>query len=592
MIFLVGDGGAAAPVETIVSAYAESAENAALAATMQADAAAGSATAASGSATAASGSATAAAGSAATATTQATAASGSASSATTAAGTATTQAASAATSASNAAGWATAAQTSANAYSALSTSISTVSASLSTTNANVATNAAAIATLNGYASATYSLRVKAGASTAQLELVASNDPTGPASTLLVDASNILLNGTVLASHLAASIITVDQLTSQSLDASVLNITSLLSITSQSAGFSFGKTSAIDYATDGIFFGATPTAGGGTGWGFLMGKTTPGGNQQSLQQTTDAGLILTNAKFRLLTGTGTTGTNYSTSQTVTLPVGSKMVSFTVLGGGGGAAGSTAGTATTVQLYDGATNTGISWTSAAGATGGSTTTSGLSSLYGTGAYLTNTQTPGAAVAATGYGAGAAGAASSWSAVSGGDHGAPINYAPTGIAHVGGGAATPLTVNQYDISGVANPKLVITIGTGGVCGAGTTGGNGTPGIVLGVATSGSALVAANVVPLAPTATGTFTKAANATGNTIFPDLGPGMWVISDDNTTNGYYLCLPGLVIDAAGTTLNLIYPRSSTFIASIRPNITVANATAMTYRYAFYSMKDVS
>lgn len=87
---------------------------------------------------------------------------------------------------------------------ALATQISTVSASVGSLSADVTSQANAIADLEGNASAMLAFRVKAGTSGAQLELVAADNPDGSVSVARIDASNILLNGSVTASQLATN----------------------------------------------------------------------------------------------------------------------------------------------------------------------------------------------------------------------------------------------------------------------------------------------------------------------------------------------------------------------------------------------------
>ncbi len=66
--------------------------------------------------------------------------------------------------------------------------------------AQVETTSTAVADINGKLSATYSIKVGAGGAASLLELVASDDPTGPTSSFAkISAADILLDGTVTAS---------------------------------------------------------------------------------------------------------------------------------------------------------------------------------------------------------------------------------------------------------------------------------------------------------------------------------------------------------------------------------------------------------
>ncbi|WP_296763702.1 hypothetical protein [Sediminimonas sp.] len=96
----------------------------------------------------------------------------------------------------------------ADADTALSQDISTVSANLSSAEAQVTESKNAIATIEGYQAATYTLRTVAGSATAELELVAADDPiNGAASAVRMTADRILLDGTVYTQHLSAGAIT-------------------------------------------------------------------------------------------------------------------------------------------------------------------------------------------------------------------------------------------------------------------------------------------------------------------------------------------------------------------------------------------------
>lgn len=403
---------------------------------------------------------------------------------------------------------------------------------------------------------------------------------------------LIVEGSITGNHILAQSLDAAVIGAGKVTAEFLDINQMVAITNDDAGFSFGKTSPTDFSTDGLFMGKSQTSGGASGFGFLLGKTSLSGFDQSIQHTTEGGLKITNANFQFNAGSGTSS-DITASQTVTLPVGTKTIDLSIVGGAGGGGAynttyTTSGGTTTVQLYDGSTNTGISWTAAGGLNGGRSSKVGQSSAYGTGgggatwsrtwvgspsngdwSDVLSTSTP-----ATGYGAGGGGGG-------GGSYDAP-KYGK------GGAAGATKTVTSYDVSALANPKLVITIGAGGSTGANKSSA-GTGGIVK-IATSTIVSVPANVVPLRPTASGTFVKAANATGDTVFPDLGPGLWIISG---VNSELLCLNQLrITDTGPISVKGANARSMTFVADIRPNIIVGNATAVTIVYAFYSMKVVT
>lgn len=401
-------------------------------------------------------------------------------------------------------------------------------------------------------------------------------------------ADLLVDGGIKARHIETGELRADHIGSGQISAGFLKIDASLAVEQTDAGFAFGKTSPADFSTDGLYMGRSKTGAGGTGFGFLMGKTTPGGFNQSIQHTTDAGLKITNARFALNTG-AYTETVVTSSQTITLPVGSTRFNLAILGGGGGGGApgtsySTKGGTTTVQLWNGNTNTGISWTSEGGLNGGAATKNGENSALGTGGTgATASYNPRSdiwssttsATAGSGYGAG-------------GGAGMTLTSYGTVLSGKGGAAASVNNISEYDISGIANPKLVITIGAAGSTGAAYAAA-GSPGYVK-ISTGAITSVDANVVPLRPTATGSFTKASNATGNTVFPNLGAGMWII---NGANSEILCLNDLRISDTGpVTLKGANARSMTFVADIRPNIITGNATAVTINYAFYSMATVT
>ena len=84
---------------------------------------------------------------------------------------------------------------------ALGQSITTVSANLAAANAQVQLAANAIATIENYQAATYSIRLKAGGASAGFEMVAADDPiNGSASAIRFQADNVLIDGTLFASH--------------------------------------------------------------------------------------------------------------------------------------------------------------------------------------------------------------------------------------------------------------------------------------------------------------------------------------------------------------------------------------------------------
>lgn len=280
-------------------------------------------------------------------------------------------------------------------------------------------------------------------------------------------------GSITAAKISASTITGDKISAGTITTALLAVGAVrannmvidenLSINAASAGFQMGKLSAADLENEGIYMGRTAEVGGGTGFGFLAGKTI-GGVRRYLQATTADGLKIVNAKHRIDNSTPSAPVVLATSQTYTITPGTSSVTIQLIGGGGGGASSswdnvnsgcsaagivpgTAGTATTVALYDGATPTGQTWTSAgaAGGSGGgvSTANPSLWSPYGNG--------------------GAGGAGGTWTT------GKDDQNSHCVVGGSRGAAASLITATDIDVSGLTAPKLVVTVGAAGVGGTG---------------------------------------------------------------------------------------------------------------------------
>jgi len=436
--------------------------------------------------------------------------------------------------------------------------------------------------------------------TADSKLYRWNSTTG-AWVTTVDGSDIAV-GTIDDTHMAVGSVDANRLrvgtvvagliAAGAVKAANMIIDGLLQIDATSAGFAMGKASAADFASDGIYMGRDLRSNGSLGYAFLMG-TTIAGISRYLQSSADNGLQMVNASYYHLASTSVGMVNYTASQTLVLGVGTKSMSLDLQGGGGGGSGyggapGGAGGATIVQLYDGATNTGISWSVNGGggglAAGTGTTTSGQSSPYGTGgaaggnAYSYNYGAHGDFTAyvpnmpagnASGYGAG------------GGGYGNRNRYGSNGGA--GGAAGVRQTILNIDVSAYADPRLVITVGAAGSGSGG--GGAGSQGLAA-VARYSTALIEAGVVPLAPTAVGTFTKPANTTGTGVFPNLGPGLWVVT---RVGGGALEFNLQPLATAAHQIECGAASSVTFVTDGAPNLSYSSGNAITLRYAFHRMK---
>jgi hypothetical protein len=402
------------------------------------------------------------------------------------------------------------------------------------------------------------------------------------------AADFIKAGGVEAYHISAQGISGDSVKFGFVDAKYVRIQELLKIDSGTGALSVGKNSTFDLENDGVYFGRTAEPGGGFGFGFIAGKKVSGVDQ-FIQATQQNGLTIVNADYFVTSATSVSAVDVTTSQTITLAVGTRTLDLQVqAGGGGGMAGdrdpvtaitpATDGGDTVVQLWDGTVNTGVFWT----ATGGLAATTqhsgaqgydGQNSAFGTGGADSSVITT---RNATGYGAGGAGsrAAARATVPESGD---------------GGLAGQLISIAGYDVSALANPKLVITIGAkgnGATNGLSTmVGGNGSAGIVKYVARS-SVLVPAGVLPIRPTFTGTIVKANAAAA--VFPDLGAGYWVLF--TTTGLATIDLELIETHQDGTTFPVFAAKSTNFISDKTPVDVAAGGGAVTISYHFYKLTD--
>jgi hypothetical protein len=437
-----------------------------------------------------------------------------------------------------------------------------------------------------------------------------NDSVETASLVAKDLA--ALNMVVVAADIAS--LSADVIDAGEMGVAHLKVDETLEVDSDTGAIAFGKTGMNQDAVDGLYVGRR--AGGG--FAIDIGGVDPvSGLQQGIRKTDTSGLEIVNATYQK--SPPTAAVTSTTSQTLTLPATATRLSLQVLGGGAGGDGSktgysggspaenlvsnpgSAGGATTVVLKDG-TTTIATWT----ATGGAPSTQvenmdihfaygsgwyvakgakGEASLYGTGGGAT--PTTGVTAPPTGYGAGGGGARS-YNAP-----GLPNSYydANSGFYYSakGGGAGQIITIENYDISALADPKLVITIGAGGTAGAGNSGtypqagSAGGAGYVAGSYIDGS-VVGAGVLPHSPSAQGTFTTAVGV--SKTLPDVGEkGLWIIWPTTLT---YLGFRD--IDAGyGNDISATYTYGfMTFLAEKRPIIPNPNY-AQTVRYAFFSLE---
>ncbi|WP_284324904.1 phage tail protein [Cypionkella aquatica] len=361
------------------------------------------------------------------------------------------------------------------------------------------------------------------------------------------------------------------LNGERVSASFLDVDDLLTILPQ-AGLRYQKSAVNDDATDGLYFGVSTD-----GFGLAASRTDVGGKQQYIKLSSETGLKIQNARHFVSGVAAPVANSYTASGTITLPVGTRLIDLEIYGGGGGgkggtgnggdgAAGSNGGN-TVVQLWDGATNTGISWTGVGGLGGTLTRTSdtggsGQGSPVGVGGKG-NRRASGSD--ATGYAAGGAG---------GGD---------TSTSGVGGAAAIAKNVKDFDVSAYANPKLVIAQGAGGLApSTGRKGGIGSPGMIK-YSTRATVPAPADVIPLSPTVTGSISKVGFSV---TFPNLGAGLWVLSEVAGTNNLDI---GLVDIGDGASVMIYQVNTATFMSSKTPvRLSGGGSASRAINYAFYSM----
>jgi len=368
-------------------------------------------------------------------------------------------------------------------------------------------------------------------------------------------------------------VTTEVIAPAAVNVSRMFIDNQLELDAVKAGFVMGKDGAYNLVDDGIYMGRTEEPGGTLGFGFSVSKTSVGGAVQSLSATYEDGLRITNANFYRDLDVTPAPVTYTTSQTISLGAGATLLSLTMQGAGGGGKGGaggndgTAGGATTVELKDGAT-TIATWAApgGAGATGvatGQGAGPGQSSPWGAGGQPTLAAgNPG-----SGRGAGGAGGYSARFSSKGG---------------LGGLAGAHISFNNYDVSALTDPKIVITIGASGLGGAGSPGngffgGNGSAGRIDSLVVD-TRPVAADVIPLTPTTIGLMNNSGP------FPDLGAGLWVLSAAAQTN----ITLGTIEVAPGASVYAVYGQVATFISSQTPVITSGWAYNHAVTYLFYKM----
>jgi hypothetical protein len=400
-----------------------------------------------------------------------------------------------------------------------------------------------------------------------------------------------------AGSVITEILDVEWLIGERLQADFLDINTLLTIQAN-AGFTYGKPSVAS-DVDGLFLGRD-----GTGFGFAISRTA-GSRKQRLRLSQSTGLALLNAKHWVTAASVPADVTRTTNLAKTaLPAGIKTITLDLIGGGAAgwsvtsppatANAETAPTSpggqggnTVVKLYDGTTlmhtftapgavNAGIG-KGAQAISGAKGYGKGQDSEFGAGGvagyYTAGSMSGFNPTAGVGKGAGGGAGVSKYDATS------------TALYTRGGLAAVVLPVETIDVSGWASPQIEIAIGAGGTApGAAAAygqGGAGAPGQVIYSYTTGVD-TPADVVPLVPTTTGSFAKAASTAGS--FPALGAGLWIIDTGAAETNMQL---GDVTIAPGKTVRVSINSMVAFIASQTPTYT-GGPNARTIYYQHFSM----
>jgi len=377
---------------------------------------------------------------------------------------------------------------------------------------------------------------------------------GP-NTVTTDA---LVAGAVVTSKIAAGAVTsneidVEELSAISAKMGVLEVNNRLTILE--TGSLIASKPSPHSLNDGIFFGRYETNGG---FALSASRTSLDGKTQSV--------VLSEENFQLMNATYLKSFNVvsplvevETSQTIPLPASMLLLDLELSGGGGGGRNQQSHTAgdggpTTVVLMSGMTVV-KTWVAQGGP--GAATGNPWLELRGQPSefYAPPNQV-----------------AEGWRG-SGGGAGIFAN-----VNGSGGMAGQQLSILGYDIAGLPNPSLQITIGYGGG-GAGTGARNGGNGFVQ-FRTRNDSAVPADIVPLSPTAWGTFTSGASGT----FPDLGSGLWTVHMGTTNSNLGL---GQVSANNVGAIRINDIQTASFISSRTPTWT-GGGSSRTIHYLFYSM----
>lgn len=395
-----------------------------------------------------------------------------------------------------------------------------------------------------------------------------------------DGSTLITPNSIYTEQLAAESITTEKLAADSVNVSKMLIDNRLELDAKRAGFVMGKSSAYNFSDDGIYMGRTEEPGGVTGFGLAVTKTAPSGLKQSLSATYENGLRITNANFYRDLDANPTEEIVLTNKTITLPAGSRSLHLELQGAGGAGGGGSnyegvkggnggAGGFTRVVLKDGNT-TKETWTASGGTGGGGGERPGGSSNYVGGGGESSAYGRGGGGGSEGSGGPATGQGA------GGGGGGGLGRLFSGYGGGGGYAGQLISISNYDISNLANPNIVITIGAAGspTSGPAGSGGKGSSGRVEAAFVEQKPFIA-DVITMEPTNWGNI----GTTGP--FPNLGAGFWTLSGNPSLNHTSINI------GVGHPVAVNGQRSISFISSITPYVE-AGGFGSTIQYNFHKM----
>lgn len=418
----------------------------------------------------------------------------------------------------------------ADADNALASDITTLNSQFGSVSASVTQNSAALATMEGFAGATYTMRVNAGGATAKFEIVAADDPiNGPATAMKFDADDVIYTGTIHGQLIKAKAVRTNHIV----------IDEALHMNAETSAFSMSKRGVFDNR-DGVFMGRALDASNQIGFGFAISRAAGTTREQYLELSQYGGFRIKNADF-LIGSSKRSGHTINNSRTINISNSTKKISLSIIAAGYrriGSAGNSLeqGGTTTVQLFDGGTLK-ASWDSAGQGPGAPFAPLGVGQVY------QNRRRVG----------GGGEQIIQWAYTT--------HYAPNGKV---------LNVNDYNIESWANPKIVIITRTQGMNNGGVF-----------YSLDDAAVLDIEASPVGRTVIATGILSVNSGATVNFPNTNPtrGMWVVNKPSDVN---IWIPG------NTVYDASYSGSLTFVSAGRPQAQNTSGANRAIPYRFYPM----